>query len=67
MTELPKSTMGKILKDAGAERVGEDAKEELAIILEEIGEEVGRRAVPFAKHAGRKTVKAEDIRLAVRE
>ncbi|WP_304125814.1 histone family protein [Methanosphaera cuniculi] len=67
MTELPKSTMGKILKDAGATRVGEDAKVELAIILEEIGEEVGRRAVPFAKHAGRKTVKAEDIKLAVRE
>lgn len=67
MTELPKSTMGKILKDAGATRVGEDAKIELAIILEEIGEEVGRRAVPFAKHAGRKTVKAEDIKLAIRE
>lgn len=67
MTVLPKSTMGKILKDAGATRVGEDAKVELAIILEEIGEEVGRRAVPFAKHAGRKTVKAEDIKLAVRE
>ncbi|PAV06619.1 histone family protein [Methanosphaera cuniculi] len=66
MTELPKSTMGKILKDAGATRVGEDAKIELAIILEEIGEEVGRRAVPFARHAGRKTVKAEDIKLAIR-
>ena len=58
MTELPKSTMGKILKDAGATRVGEDAKIELAIILEEIGEEVGSRAVPFARHAGRKTVKS---------
>ncbi len=65
MTELPKATMDKILRNAGAKRISDDAKIELAKVLEEIGEEVGREAVPYAKHAGRKTVKAEDIQLAI--
>ena len=66
MTELPKATMGKLLKNAGATRVSEGAKLELARVLEEIGEDVGKKAVPFAKHAGRKTVKVEDIKLSVK-
>lgn len=65
MTELPKATMGKLLKKASATRVSDDAKIELAKVLEEIGEEVGKEAVPYAKHAGRKTVKAEDIKLVI--
>ncbi|WP_455645578.1 histone family protein [Methanosphaera sp.] len=65
MTELPKATMGKLLKEAGATRVSDDAKIELAKVLEEIGEEVGRQSIPFAKHAGRKTIKARDIKLVI--
>ncbi|MCK4798960.1 MAG: NFYB/HAP3 family transcription factor subunit, partial [Spirochaetes bacterium] len=34
-------------------------------VLEEIGLEIAREAIVFAKHAGRTTVKEEDIRLAV--
>jgi DNA-binding protein len=38
---------------------------ELARVLEDYGLEVSREAITLAKHAGRTTVKEEDIRLAV--
>lgn len=53
-----------ILKDSGAPRVSEDAKNALRDIVEEYGLQIAESAVKFAKHSGRKTIKASDIRLA---
>lgn len=64
MTELPIAPIKRLLKNAGASRISDDAAVKLAEVLEEIGEEVARDATKLAKHAGRKTVKAEDIKLA---
>ena len=56
--------MERILRKAGAKRVGEDAKEALRDALEEHAHEIAARAAALAKHAGRHTVTAADVRLA---
>jgi histone H3/H4 len=65
--ELSIAAVHRLIEKAGAERVGDDAAEELRRILEDLAERVGKKAKELAAHAGRKTVKADDIRLAVRE
>ena len=64
MSELPIAPVKRLLKNAGAKRISDEASIELAKVLEEIGEVLARDATKLAKHAGRKTVKAEDIILA---
>lgn len=61
---LPLAAMEKILKKAGAERVADNAKRALKEVIEEIAEDISVQANKLALHAGRKTVKSEDIRLA---
>ena len=64
---LPLAAMEKILKNNGASRVSADAKEALRDTLEEIATEIAEKSSLIAKHAGRTTVKARDIKLAVRK
>lgn len=64
---LPLAPFERILKDAGAKRVSKTAMKEFAAVTEEIADDLARDAVKFAKHAGRKTVTGEDIRLAKRK
>ena len=65
--ELSLSAMQRLIKRAGAERVGEDAVEELSKLLENVGLRVSAKAVELAAHAGRKTVKASDVQIAAKE
>lgn len=66
MSEIPKAPIARIIKDTGAERVSEDAKAELAEYLEEVARDVAIEANNLAKIAKRKTIKPEDIKLAIK-
>jgi len=65
MADIPLAPVERIIRRAGGGvRVSEDATRELRDILEEMAEQISERAAKLAKHAGRKTVNAEDIKLA---
>ena len=66
MSEIPKAPIARIIKESGAERVSEDAKAALAEYLEEVARDVAKEANNVAKIAKRKTVKADDIKLAIK-
>ncbi len=63
-SELGLSAMYRILKKSGAERVSDESADELRRIVEDIATEIAKNAVDMSKHAKRKTVKAEDVKLA---
>jgi histone H3/H4 len=63
-SELAIAPMHRLCKKAGADRVSEAAAKELGKVLEEIGIRIAKRALEFAIHAKRKTIKAEDIEIA---
>jgi len=65
--ELAVAPMHRICKKAGAERVSETAANELAKVLEDVGIRIAKEAIDYAMHAGRKTVKSEDIEIASRK
>lgn len=61
MAELPKATIKRVFKDAGADRVAGDVPD----AVNEIVEEIARGAISSCRASGRKTVSAEDLKLVV--
>jgi len=66
---LPLAAMEKIIKKVGGSdiRVSDKAKTALKAVIEDKAEEIAERAWRLATHAGRKTVKEGDIKLAVKQ
>jgi DNA-binding protein len=64
MTELSNAAVERIIKNAGAERVSADATEALAVLMEEHGTFLAKEAKKMADHAGRKTLRGTDVRMA---
>ena len=66
-SELGLSAMFRILKKSGAQRVSDESAVELRRVIEEIAEAIAKNAVEMSNHAGRKTVKAEDVKLSSKQ
>lgn len=67
MAELPIAVVIRMIRDAGAERVSEDAGMALRDVLEAKADEIAKKAISLTKYAKRRTVKREDIEEAVKE
>lgn len=64
-TKIPIAVAKKIIKNTNPNnRISKNASIELATILEEIGTIIAQNAKTLTKHAGRKTIKASNIKLA---
>ena len=61
MSEIPVAPVVRILKDAGAERISDDAKKAFADAVEAGASQLAKAVVKAADHAGRKTVTVDDI------
>ena len=58
--------MRRLIRKGGAGRIQEDAAKELRKVIEELAVLIGKESMEMAKHAGRTTVRAEDVRLAAK-
>jgi histone H3/H4 len=64
MADLPIAAVVRIAKKNGAERVGSDAAAALVDKAEEYIASLTKEANRLAQHAGRKTIKEEDVKMA---
>jgi histone H3/H4 len=66
MVDLPIAAVIRIAKKNGAERVGKDGAAALLAKTEAYIANLTKEANRLAQHAGRKTIKEEDVELAVK-
>ena len=66
MADLPIAAVVRIAKKNGAERVGSDAAAALVAKAEDYIAHLTKEANRLALHAGRKTIKEEDVDLAAK-
>lgn len=64
--EIPLAPLERILRQEGGYRVSEEAVEKLRDIVERLAREIAKVSVDMSKHAGRRTVKAEDVEVALK-
>ncbi len=65
---LPLAPVEKLIRSgSGGLRVSDGATSAMSNVLVEVALKISVRATTLAKHAGRKTIKEEDIKLASKE
>ncbi len=65
-TTLSLSPIERLMRKSGAERVSPDAVKYMSEVLEEVAQDISTQAASVAKHAGRKTILVEDIKLVTK-
>jgi histone H3/H4 len=64
--EIPLAPLERILRQEGGYRVSEEAVEKLRDVVEKLAREIAKVSVDMSKHAGRRTIKAEDVEVALK-
>jgi len=60
------TSIRRILKEQGIERIEKSALEEIRFILEDIIRDMSRNIIVYMRHAKRKTAQKADVLLAIR-
>lgn len=66
LSELPKAPVARLMKSVGATRVSGGAIDLMNEAMENYGVTLAAKANDYARHAGRKTIKADDVKLALK-
>jgi histone H3/H4 len=64
--KIKKNTLLKLARKSGIKRISKEALAEIENFILELTEKVSKKAIEFANHAKRMTVKKEDVELATR-
>ena len=62
---LPLAAIERIARNAGVKRISRKAIKEIQRYIEELSSELTIDIAEMTRHAGRKTIKREDVKLAV--
>lgn len=62
--EIPRAPLERVMRNAGAERLTEDAVERLREAVQELADEIGEDAITIAEKDGRGTIMIEDVKHA---
>ena len=66
MSELPNAPVARLMKSVGANRISGDAVNLVAESMDDYAIALASKANDYAHHAGRKTIKADDVKLALK-
>lgn len=65
-TTLSLSPIERLMRKSGADRVSPEAVQHMAEVLEEVAQDISVKAASVARHAKRRTILVDDVRLVTK-